>query len=90
MFFIWIIPKVLITLKILDVKIGLNIYMGHIKVPFTVLRYFMHKASITSINVHSADWLMGVFVNELAPPNVHSQQGQCMQQCQRIMKESLV
>ena len=38
-----------------------------------------HKASVTSINtganVHSADWLMSIFVNELAPPHVHSQQG---------------
>ena len=43
----------------------------------------MHKASVTSesteANVHSADWLMSVFVNELAQPHAHSQQGQCMQ-----------
>ena len=32
---------------------------------------------------------MSVFVNELAPPNVRSRQGQCVQQCQRIMKQTL-
>ena len=52
------------------------------KVPFRVLRHFTHKASVTSVNAeanaHSADWLMSVFVNELAPPHVRSQQGQCV------------
>ena len=33
---------------------------------------------------------MSVFVNELTPPNVRSQQGQCVQQCRRIMKDTLV
>ena len=37
-------------------------------------------------NVHSTDWLMSIFVNELAPPHVRSQQGQYVQQCRRIMK----
>ena len=64
------------------------------KVPFRVLRHVTHKASVTSANAetnaHSADWLMSVFVNELAPPNVRSQQGQCVQQCRRIMKDTLV
>ena len=50
-----------------------------IKVPFRVLPHFMHNVSVTSINaeanVHRADWLMSVFVNELAPPYVCSQQG---------------
>ena len=63
------------------------------KVPFRVLRHFTHKASVTSVNadanVHSADWLMSVFVNELTPPHVRSQQGQCVQQCRRIMKDTL-
>ena len=40
-------------------------------------------------NVHSADWLMDIFVNELAPPHVRSQQGQCVRQCRRIMKDTL-
>ena len=43
-----------------------------IKVFFRVLRHFTHKASVTSVyaeaNVHSANWLMSVFINELAPP----------------------
>ena len=55
---------------------------SHCKVSFRVLRHFTHKASVTSVNaeanVHSADWLMSVFVNELNPPHVRSQQGQCM------------
>ena len=48
---------------------------------------------MTSVNAeastHIADWLMSVFVNELAPPHARSQQGQCVQQCRRIMKETL-
>ena len=32
---------------------------------------------------------MSNFVNELTPPKVCSQQGQCVQQCQRIMKDTL-
>ena len=52
----------------------------------------MHKASVTSVNAEanelSADWLMSVFVNELAPPNVRSQQGQWVWQCQMIMKDT--
>ena len=43
-----------------------------IKVSFRVLRHFTHKASVTSLNaeanVHSADWLLSIFVKELAPP----------------------
>ena len=46
--------------------------LNYTKVPFRVLRHFTHKASVTSVyaeaNVHSADWLMRVFINELAPP----------------------
>ena len=64
------------------------------KVPFRDLRYFMHKASVTSVNAkanaYSADWLMSVFVNEPAPPHVRSQHGHCMQQCRRIMKGTLI
>ena len=52
-------------------------------VPVTNLRHFTLKASVTSVhaqaNAHSADWLMSVFVNELAPLYVRSQQGQCEQ-----------
>ena len=52
----------------------------------------MHKASVMSVNtetnVHSTDWLMSVFVNELASPHLRSQ-GQYVQQCQRIMKDTL-
>ena len=63
------------------------------KVPFRVLQHFTHNASVMSVNaeanVHSTDWL-SIFVNELAPPNVRSQQGQCVQQCRRIMKDTLV
>ena len=63
------------------------------KVPFRVLPHFTRKASVTSVNaetnVHSADWLMSVFVNELTLPYVRSQQGQCMQQCRRIMKDTV-
>ena len=40
-------------------------------------------------NLHSADWLRSVFVNELALPHVRSQQGQCVQQRRRIMKDTL-
>ena len=49
------------------------------------------KAGVTSTNtdVHSADWLMCIFVIELTPPHVRSQQGQCVRQCRRIMKDTL-
>ena len=51
----------------------------------TILRHFMLKASDKSVhteaNAHSADWLMRIFVNELAPPHARSQQGKCVQQC---------
>ena len=64
------------------------------KVPFRVLRHFTHKASVTSVdteaNAHCADWLMCVFVNELAPPDTRRQQGQCVQQCRRIMIDTLL
>ena len=33
---------------------------------------------------------MSVFVNELAPPHARSRQGQCVRQCRRIMKATLV
>ena len=63
------------------------------KVSFRDPRRFTHKASVMSVNaeasVHSADWIMSVFVNELTPPHVRSQQGQCVQQCRRIMKKTL-
>ena len=53
-------------------------------VPFRVLWHFTHKASVTGINaeanVHSADWLMRAFVNELAPPRACNQQGQRVHQ----------
>ena len=64
------------------------------KVPFRVLRYYTLKASMTSVNaeadVHIADWLMSIFVNELAPPHVCSEQGQCVRQCRRIMRDTFV
>ena len=56
-----------------------NIFMDLTKkfamiVPFRVLQHFTHKASVTSVNaetnVHSTDWLMSLFVNELALPHV--------------------
>ena len=63
------------------------------KVPFRVLRHFTHKTSVMSVNAeanaHSADWLMGIFVNELSPPHARSQQGQCVRQCRRIMKDTI-
>ena len=39
--------------------------------------HFTHKASVTlsvhaEANAHSTDWLMCVFMNEVAPPNVRS------------------
>ena len=62
-------------------------------VPFRVLRHFTHKASVMSVNaeanVHSADWLMSVFVIVLARPHVRSEQGQCNEQCRRIMKDTI-
>ena len=41
-------------------------------------------------NAHSADWLMSDFVNELAQPYVRNQQGQCEQQCRRILANTVV
>ena len=41
-------------------------------------------------NIHSTDWLMSAFVNELSPPHVCSQQGQSVQQRQRIKKGTFV
>ena len=65
-----------------------------IKVPSRVLRHFTHKASVTTVhakaNVYSADWLRSIFVNELAPPHVRGQQGQCVQPCRRIIEGTLV
>ena len=62
-------------------------------VPFTNLWHFTHKASVMSIhsevNAHSADWLMGVYVNELAPHHERSPQGQCVQQCRTILENTL-
>ena len=47
-------------------------------VPATILQHFMFKASYTSVhaeaNAHSPDWLMRIFMNELAPPHARSQQ----------------
>ena len=40
-------------------------------------------------NALSTGWLMSVFVYELTPPHVRSQQGQCVRQCRRIMKDTL-
>ena len=38
----------------------------------TIVKDFTHKASVTSVqaeaNSHNADWLMSVFVNEIAHP----------------------
>ena len=52
-------------------------------VPFPILRHITHKANKTSMhaegNAHSADWLMSIFVNELAPHDVRSQQGKYVQ-----------
>ena len=48
-----------------------------------------NKASVMSVyaeaNSHSADWLMSVFVNEIAPSCVRSQQGQIVYQCSSLM-----
>ena len=59
----------------------------------TILRHFTHEASVTSVhaeaNTHSADWLTSVFVNEVAPPYVRSQQGQREQQCRRILANTI-
>ena len=50
-----------------------------------IVQHFMQKTSVTSVhgeaNSHSFDWLMSVFVKEIAPPRVRNQQGQCVQQC---------
>ena len=77
----------------------LLLYMWHVisKSPFqspSALQAETCKASVMSVNaeanVPSADWLMSIFINELALPKyVHSQQDQCMQQCRRIMKDTL-
>ena len=62
-------------------------------VPFSIVRHITLKASVMGVhakgNACCADWLMSVFVNELAPPHVCNQQGQCMQQCQAIMKGTI-
>ena len=53
---------------------------------------FTHKASMTSVHIemHRVLFkLMSVFVNELTPAHVRSQQGQCVQQCQTIIKGAL-
>ena len=65
-----------LSLRLLDAIIICTVY-------FILLRHFKHEASVT--NVH-ADWLMIVFLNELAPPHVRSQQDECVQHCQRIVK----
>ena len=43
----------------------------------------MHKASVKSVhteaNAHGGDWLMSVFMNELALPHACDWQGQCVQ-----------
>ena len=58
-------------------------------VPATILRHFTLKASDTSVhaeaNAHRADWLMRIFVNEVAPPHARSQPGKCVQHCRRIL-----
>ena len=45
-------------------------------VPVTNLWHFTLKASMTNVhaevNAHSTDWLISIFVNELAPPQVLS------------------
>ena len=62
-------------------------------VSVTNLRHFTLKASMTSVhgeaNAHSPDWLMDIFVNEQAPPDVCSQQGQWEQQCRRILANTV-
>ena len=50
-----------------------------------IVQNFTQNASMTGVhteaNLRSGDWLMSIFVNEIAPPCVRNQQGQCMQQC---------
>ena len=80
-----------------DWKQGVCLKDEEPKVPFRVLRHFTHKASVTSVNaeanVHSADWLMSVFVNELRSqgpaPCTQSTRSVCVQQCRRIVKGTL-
>ena len=38
-------------------------------------RYLISRTAF----LHSTDWLMIGFVNEIAPPRVRGQQGQCVQ-----------
>ena len=63
------------------------------KVPVTNLLHFMLKASVTSVhteaNAHSANWQLSVFVNDLAPRHIRSQQGKCVQQCRTILANTL-
>ena len=65
------VSKNFIELQGFILSIGKNLLFTLIiiKIPFRVLRYFTHKASVTSVNteanVHSADWLMSACVNEL-------------------------
>ena len=60
---------------------------------YRVVKTLYWTYSVTSVNTEAnvlgADWLMSGFVNELAPPHMRSQQGQCVQQCRRIMKDTL-
>ena len=50
------------------------------KVYTKIVQHFTHEASVTSVytaaNSQIADWLMSVFVNEIALPSVCSPQGQ--------------
>ena len=49
----------------------------HLKVFAKIIQHFMHKASVTSMhaeaNSQSADWLMSLIVNEIAPSPVCNQ-----------------
>ena len=62
-------------------------------VSFTNLRHSTHKASVTNVhaeaNAHRANWLMSIFVNELALPNALYQQSQCVQQCRTSLTNTL-
>ena len=60
----------------------------HFIVSLRIIRYFTHKASVTSVNAEAnvlgADWLMSVFVNELALPMYAVKVSACVRQCRRL------
>ena len=66
-------PKSVCTVFVLTIFL-LSYLVKETQVPSRVLWCFIHKASVTRVNaeanvhVHITDWLISVFVNELAPP----------------------